>query len=63
MFRHRRTVATVAFLTMAFGTGALAATSTTTGTLSTHQLQMFNADGYYSPSGNGIIWPLGPSGF
>jgi hypothetical protein len=21
------------------------------------------ADGYYSPNGNGVTWPVGPSGF
>jgi hypothetical protein len=46
---------------MAFGTGAVAATNTTTDPLRTHQLQLVNADGYYSPNGNSVTWPLGPS--
>ncbi len=60
MFRNCRIVVAVVFLTVAFGTGAVAATSTTTDPLGTHQLQMVNADGYYSPNGNGVTWPQGP---
>ena len=63
MFRNCRIVAAVVFLTMALGTGAAAASSTTTDPSRTHQLPMVSADGYYSPSGNSVTWPVGPALF
>jgi hypothetical protein len=61
MFRDCRRVAAVVVLTMVLGTVAAAAASITTDPLRTDQLQMVGADGYYSPSGNSVTWPLGPS--
>ena len=58
MFRVSRRVGAVVALAMALGAIAGAAANGTT-----HRTGTGSADGYYSPNGNSVTWPLGPSQF
>jgi len=63
MHSNYRIVAALVFLTITLGTSAAAASSTTTDPSHIHRLPTVSADGYYSPNGNSVTWPVGPALF
>jgi hypothetical protein len=56
MFRNCLRLAAAVVLTMVLGAVATAGTTS-------HQPWLVGADGYYSPAGNNVTWPVGPSTF